>query len=77
MHWLKDILPKLAGLLKLQDPDSIKLELVVLLRDYPDFRYDYLCCNLFPDNYRIVTCVFLLCEHVCALLTVNIMFRHG
>lgn len=41
MDWLKDILPKLAGLLKLQDPDSIKLELVDLLRDYPDFRYDF------------------------------------
>ncbi|XP_056617243.1 tumor necrosis factor alpha-induced protein 2 isoform X2 [Triplophysa dalaica] len=37
MDWLKDILPKLAGLLKLQHPDSIKLELCDLLRDYPDF----------------------------------------
>ncbi|XP_052007444.1 tumor necrosis factor alpha-induced protein 2 [Xyrauchen texanus] len=37
MDWLKDILPQLAGLLKLQDPDSIKLELVNLLREYPDF----------------------------------------
>ncbi|XP_065153338.1 tumor necrosis factor alpha-induced protein 2 [Paramisgurnus dabryanus] len=36
MDWLKDILLKLAGLLMLQDPDSIKLELVNLLRDYPD-----------------------------------------
>ncbi|KAA0717711.1 HBV XAg-transactivated protein 7 [Triplophysa tibetana] len=37
MDWLKDVLPKLAGLLKLQHPDSIKLELCDLLRDYPDF----------------------------------------
>ncbi|XP_056326863.1 tumor necrosis factor alpha-induced protein 2 [Danio aesculapii] len=36
MDWLKDILPKLAGLLKLQDPDSVKLELVNLMRAYPD-----------------------------------------
>lgn len=42
MDWLKDILPKLAGLLKLQHPDSIKLELCDLLRDYPDFRYAFL-----------------------------------
>lgn len=36
MDWLKDILPKLAELLKLQDPDSIKLELVYLMSVYPD-----------------------------------------
>ncbi|KAK7139860.1 hypothetical protein R3I94_012483 [Phoxinus phoxinus] len=36
MDWLKDILPKLAELLKLQDPDSIKLELVNLMRVCPD-----------------------------------------
>ncbi|ROK15756.1 Tumor necrosis factor alpha-induced protein 2 [Anabarilius grahami] len=34
--WLKDILPKLAELLKLQDPDSIKLQLVDLMSVYPD-----------------------------------------
>ncbi|CAM4727660.1 unnamed protein product [Leuciscus chuanchicus] len=36
MDWLKDILPRLAELLKLQDPDSIKLELVNLMSVYPD-----------------------------------------
>ncbi|XP_067277490.1 tumor necrosis factor alpha-induced protein 2 [Pseudorasbora parva] len=36
MDWLKDILPKLAELLKLQDPDSMKLELVHLMSVYPD-----------------------------------------
>jgi len=46
MDWLKDILPRLAELLKLQDPDSIKLELVNLMSDYPDLRYSGFCCGV-------------------------------
>ncbi|XP_039528500.1 tumor necrosis factor alpha-induced protein 2 [Pimephales promelas] len=42
MDWLKDILPRLAELLKLQDPDSIKLELVNLMSDYPDLSHRHI-----------------------------------
>lgn len=46
MDLLKDILPNLAGLLKLQDPDSIKLELVTLMKLYPDLRYGGFSCAI-------------------------------
>ncbi|XP_050981287.1 tumor necrosis factor alpha-induced protein 2 [Labeo rohita] len=58
MDLLKDILPNLAGLLKLQDPDSIKLELVTLMKLYPDLSKGHISAwlklkgNLSPSELR-------------------------
>lgn len=38
MKGLEDILPKLAELLTLTDPQCLELELVTLSNTYPDFR---------------------------------------
>lgn len=60
MDWLKDILPKLAGLLKLQDPDSVKLELVNLMRAYPDLSEHHISAwlklkgNLSPVDLKMI-----------------------
>lgn len=60
MDWLKDILPKLAGLLKLQDPDSVKLELVNLMRAYPDLSERHISAwlklkgNLSPSDLKMI-----------------------
>ncbi len=63
LDWLKDILPNLAGLLKLQDPDSIKLELVTLMKLYPDLRYGIFCCAIIyakNNHCNFLMSVFLL-----------------
>ncbi|KAL1263309.1 hypothetical protein QQF64_006048 [Cirrhinus molitorella] len=58
MDWLKDIVPNLAGLLKLQDPDSIKLELVTLMKLYPDLSERHISAwlrlkgNLSPSDLK-------------------------
>lgn len=59
LDWLKDILPNLAGLLKLQDPDSIKLELVTLMKLYPDLRWVFSAVQLFMQktNTAIFSCL--------------------
>ncbi|XP_026134777.1 tumor necrosis factor alpha-induced protein 2-like [Carassius auratus] len=58
MDWLKDILPNLAGLLKLQDPDTIKLELASLVTLYPDLSECHISAwlrlkgNLSPSDLK-------------------------
>uniref|UniRef100_A0A8C1VEA9 Tumor necrosis factor, alpha-induced protein 2b n=1 Tax=Cyprinus carpio TaxID=7962 RepID=A0A8C1VEA9_CYPCA len=58
MDWLKDILPNLAGLLKLQDPNTIKLELAGLMKLYPDLSECHISAwlrlkgNLSPSNLK-------------------------
>ncbi|XP_016355989.1 tumor necrosis factor alpha-induced protein 2-like [Sinocyclocheilus anshuiensis] len=60
LDWLKDILPNLAGLLKLQDPDSIKLELVTLIKLYPDLSERHISAwlrlkgNLSPSDLKMI-----------------------
>ncbi|XP_018972732.2 tumor necrosis factor alpha-induced protein 2 isoform X2 [Cyprinus carpio] len=60
LDWLKDILPNLAGLLKLQDPDSIKLELVTLMKLYPDLSERHISAwlrlkgNLSPSDLKMI-----------------------
>ncbi|XP_051772486.1 tumor necrosis factor alpha-induced protein 2 [Ctenopharyngodon idella] len=68
MDWLKDILPKLAELLKLQDPESIKVELVNLMSVYPDLSERHISAwlqlkgNLSPlDRKKILKTV--TCSH--------------
>lgn len=70
MDWLKDILPKLAELLKLQDPDSIKLELVYLMSVYPDLRYSGFCCGviLARTTVALSSCLFVFTVAVIFLL---------
>uniref|UniRef100_A0A672N0I1 Tumor necrosis factor alpha-induced protein 2-like n=1 Tax=Sinocyclocheilus grahami TaxID=75366 RepID=A0A672N0I1_SINGR len=58
MDWLKDILPNLAGLLKLQDPNTIKLELASLMKLYPDLSERHISAwlrlkgNLSPSDLK-------------------------
>uniref|UniRef100_A0A8C2DGC6 Tumor necrosis factor, alpha-induced protein 2b n=1 Tax=Cyprinus carpio TaxID=7962 RepID=A0A8C2DGC6_CYPCA len=58
MDWLKDILPNLAGLLKLQDPNTIKLELASLMKLYPDLSECHISAwlrlkgNLSPSDLK-------------------------
>uniref|UniRef100_A0A673L7A5 Tumor necrosis factor, alpha-induced protein 2b n=1 Tax=Sinocyclocheilus rhinocerous TaxID=307959 RepID=A0A673L7A5_9TELE len=60
LDWLKDILPNLAGLLQLQDPDSIKLELVTLMKLYPDLSERHISAwlrlkgNLSPSDLKMI-----------------------
>ncbi|KAF4105542.1 tumor necrosis factor alpha-induced protein 2 [Onychostoma macrolepis] len=60
LDWLKDILPNLAGLLTLQDPDSIKLELVTLMNLYPDLSERHISAwlrlkgNLSPSDLKMI-----------------------
>ncbi|XP_052428446.1 tumor necrosis factor alpha-induced protein 2 [Carassius gibelio] len=60
LDWLKDILPNLAGLLTLQDPDSIKLELVTLMDLYPDLSKRHISAwlrlkgNLSPSDLKMI-----------------------
>ncbi len=63
LDWLKDILPNLAGLLELQDPDSIKLELLTLMRLYPDLRYGLFCCTIIYA--KIMASAFFSCLCSC------------
>ncbi|XP_066536149.1 tumor necrosis factor alpha-induced protein 2-like [Hoplias malabaricus] len=44
---LKDILPRLAELLTLKDPQCIELQLVTLSRSYPDFSEAHVCAWLY------------------------------
>ncbi|KAG7461321.1 hypothetical protein MATL_G00208790 [Megalops atlanticus] len=44
--WLHEILPKIAEVLKLQDPGAIQLEVVTLARDYPDLSKDHISALL-------------------------------
>uniref|UniRef100_A0A672QUV4 Tumor necrosis factor alpha-induced protein 2-like n=1 Tax=Sinocyclocheilus grahami TaxID=75366 RepID=A0A672QUV4_SINGR len=60
LDWLKDILPNLAGLLQLQDPDSIKLELVTLMKLYPDLSERHISAwlrlkgSLSPSDLKMI-----------------------
>nr|XP_046149046.1 exocyst complex component 3-like protein 2 [Oncorhynchus gorbuscha] len=38
ISWLSEVLPKMAEVVRLQDPGSIQLEIVTLARDFPDLR---------------------------------------
>ncbi|XP_067098188.1 tumor necrosis factor alpha-induced protein 2a [Osmerus mordax] len=44
--WLSEILPKLAEVLRLQDPGSIQLEIVTLAVDHPDLRTSHVSALL-------------------------------
>ncbi|XP_019898195.1 tumor necrosis factor alpha-induced protein 2a isoform X2 [Esox lucius] len=58
--WLKDVLPRLAEVVRLQDPGIIHLEIVTLARDYPDISWKhitdllYLKVNLSRDDIRSI-----------------------
>ncbi|XP_071225592.1 tumor necrosis factor alpha-induced protein 2-like isoform X2 [Salvelinus alpinus] len=39
ISWLSEVLPKMAEVVRLQDPGSIQLEIVTLARDFPDLSW--------------------------------------
>ncbi|XP_041721312.1 tumor necrosis factor alpha-induced protein 2 isoform X1 [Coregonus clupeaformis] len=45
--WLSKVLPKIAEVVRLQDPGSIQLEIVTLARDYPDLSWRQISALLF------------------------------
>ncbi|XP_065113329.1 tumor necrosis factor alpha-induced protein 2-like isoform X2 [Paramisgurnus dabryanus] len=46
VKWLSEILPRLSEILKLQDPGSLKLEIVSLARIYPDLSQQHVVAVL-------------------------------
>ncbi|KAM3856750.1 tumor necrosis factor alpha-induced protein 2 isoform 2-T5 [Vipera latastei] len=44
--WLESALPSLAEIIRLQDPDAIKIEVSTLARRYPDIKWRHLCAIL-------------------------------
>ncbi|XP_073712025.1 tumor necrosis factor alpha-induced protein 2-like [Misgurnus anguillicaudatus] len=45
-RWLSEILPRLSEILRLQDPGSLKLEIVALARIYPDLSEQHVVAVL-------------------------------
>ncbi|XP_067273186.1 tumor necrosis factor alpha-induced protein 2a isoform X2 [Pseudorasbora parva] len=45
-EWLCQILPKLSEILRLQDPESLQLEIATLARDYPDISEQHVLAVL-------------------------------
>ncbi|XP_065113326.1 tumor necrosis factor alpha-induced protein 2-like [Paramisgurnus dabryanus] len=45
-NWLSEILPRLSEILRLQDPGSLKLEIVTLTRNYPDLSEQHVVAVL-------------------------------
>ncbi|XP_023649060.1 tumor necrosis factor alpha-induced protein 2-like isoform X2 [Paramormyrops kingsleyae] len=46
-EWLSSVLPGIAEVLKLQDPEAIKLEVLSLAQKYPDIREEHVCALLY------------------------------
>ncbi|XP_064781801.1 tumor necrosis factor alpha-induced protein 2-like isoform X2 [Oncorhynchus masou masou] len=44
--WLSEVLPKMAEVVRLQDPGSIQLEIVTLARDFPDLSWRHISALL-------------------------------
>ncbi|XP_034274419.1 tumor necrosis factor alpha-induced protein 2 isoform X2 [Pantherophis guttatus] len=44
--WLESAIPSLAEIIRLQDPDAIKVEVSALVSKYPDIRKKHLCAIL-------------------------------
>ncbi|XP_039224863.1 tumor necrosis factor alpha-induced protein 2-like isoform X1 [Crotalus tigris] len=44
--WLESVLPSLAEIIRLQDPDAIKIEVSALASRYPDIKWRHLCAIL-------------------------------
>ncbi|KAA0708756.1 Exocyst complex component 3 [Triplophysa tibetana] len=45
-EWLPEILPKLSEILRLQDPGSLQLEIVTLVKDFPDLSEQHILAFL-------------------------------
>ncbi|XP_029590163.1 tumor necrosis factor alpha-induced protein 2-like [Salmo trutta] len=51
INWLSEVLPKMAEVVRLQDPGSIQLEIVTLARDFPDLSWRHISALLsLKDN---------------------------
>ncbi|XP_065113333.1 tumor necrosis factor alpha-induced protein 2-like isoform X2 [Paramisgurnus dabryanus] len=50
VKWLSEVLPRLSEILKLQDPGSLKLEMVTLARIYPDLSEQHVLAVLTMKN---------------------------
>uniref|UniRef100_A0A8C7KXG1 Tumor necrosis factor alpha-induced protein 2-like n=1 Tax=Oncorhynchus kisutch TaxID=8019 RepID=A0A8C7KXG1_ONCKI len=46
ISWLSEVLPKMAEVVRLQDPGSIQLEIVTLARDFPDLSWRHISALL-------------------------------
>ncbi|XP_013999280.2 tumor necrosis factor alpha-induced protein 2 [Salmo salar] len=46
INWLSEVLPKMAEVVRLQDPGSIQLEIVTLARDFPDLSWKHISALL-------------------------------
>uniref|UniRef100_A0A4W5NIB6 Tumor necrosis factor, alpha-induced protein 2a n=1 Tax=Hucho hucho TaxID=62062 RepID=A0A4W5NIB6_9TELE len=46
ISWLSEVLPKMAEVVRLQDPGSIQLEIVTLARDFPDLSWKHISALL-------------------------------
>ncbi|XP_058018754.1 tumor necrosis factor alpha-induced protein 2-like isoform X2 [Ahaetulla prasina] len=64
--WLESAIPSLAEIIRLQDPDAIKIEVGALVSRYPDIRKKHLCAilNIKPlSNAKVKSIMSVLKIH--------------